>query len=245
MSFAMKGRKRSDFYKIINKPMRYISRECAMNEVVREIDVLRYYSCNKDRCKTVKEFFRHIEMISHLRPSLMMRYMRRSIGIDCIYPGSKEALDTLEEIASEFMDASKFLDFLIEKRAEETENKANKRKSDNGGNKVRLMTMHGSKGLEFEIVWIPDLNEGILPARSAVTPAQIEEERRMLYVAMTRAKKALIMSYITGTEENKMLPTRFLKPIRDLWEKNYKSDQTSSEPSSGSSTNSSNSTSSR
>ena len=124
-------------------------------------------------------------------------------------------------------------------------NKANKKKTSSAGNKVNIMTMHGSKGLEFEIVWLPDLNEGILPTRSAVTPAQIEEERRMLYVAMTRAKKALIMSYVTGTQENKMLPTRFLKPIRDLWEKNYNKPQTSSEPSSGSSTSSSNSTSSR
>ncbi len=245
MSFALKGHKRSDFYKIINKPMRYISRECAMNEVVSEKEVLRYYAGNKHRCKTVREFFRHIDMISHLRPSLMMRYMRRSIGLDSVCPKSNEALNYLEEIAVSFMDTGKFLDFLIDKRDEEADNKATKKKCDTGGNRVKIMTMHGSKGLEFEIVWLPDLNEGILPARSAVTPAQIEEERRMLYVAMTRAKKALIMSYITGTEENKMLPTRFLKPIRDLWEKNYKSGQTSSDPSSGSSTSSSNSTSSR
>ena len=113
------------------------------------------------------------------------------------------------------------------------------------GNRVNIMTMHGSKGLEFNTVWLPDLNEGIIPTRSAVTQEQIEEERRMLYVAMTRAKKALIMSYITGNRENQMLPTRFIRPIRNLWEKTYKENQTSSEPSSGRSTSSSNSASSR
>ena len=105
--------------------------------------------------------------------------------------------------------------------------------------------MHAAKGLEFDIVWLPDLNEGIIPSRSSVSNEQTEEERRMLYVAMTRAKKALIMSYITGTKESPMLPCRFLRPIKDLWDEAYKNDQRSSEPSSGSSTSSSNSTSSR
>ena len=117
--------------------------------------------------------------------------------------------------------------------------------------------MHGSKGLEFDIVWLPNLNEGIIPSRSSVTKEQIEEERRMLYVGMTRAKTALIMSYLTGSAENPMLPSRFLRPIRDLWESKDNSkprakdmeekDHSSSpsSPSSGSSTSSSNSTSSR
>ena len=130
-------------------------------------------------------------------------------------------------------------------QAKELEKSPQKDTANTDKDRVNIMTMHGSKGLEFETVWLPDLNEGIIPTRSAVTEEQIEEERRMLYVAMTRAKKALIMSYITGNKENRMLPTRFIRPIRDLWEKTYREDQTSSEPSSGRSMSSSNSTSSR
>ena len=133
---------------------------------------------------------------------------------------------------------------MIAKREEESSKDSIKENRVSDGKRVNIMTMHGSKGLEFEIVWLPDLNEGIIPSRSATSKEQIEEERRMLYVAMTRAKKALIMSYITGNKENQMLPTRFIRPIRDLWEKTYKN-QTSSEPSSGRSMSSSNSTSSR
>ncbi len=245
MSFAYNGKKRSDFFKIINCPTRYISREAACHETVCERDVLNYYSNNPQRIKAVKDFFRSINMIAHLRPKLAVRYIRRTVGIDDMFEYSGDALDELEKRAEEFTDSKRFLTQMFKESEEIKENKSNK-KVCKGGQRVNIMTMHGSKGLEFGTVWIPDLNEGIIPTRSAVTQAQIEEERRMLYVAMTRAKQALIMSYITGNEENKMLPTRFLKPVKELWEKNYgKKDQTSSEPSSGSSTSSSNSASSR
>ena len=245
MSFAYKGRKRSEYYRIINKPMRYISRDSAPDEVVNESKVMRFYRGNSNRQKEVRRFFSQIDMISHLRPSLLMRYLRKTVGIDELFPSSNEALSELEKISRQFTQSDKFLDYLIAKRDEElSEGSKNERKK-LSGNRVNIMTMHGSKGLEFETVWLPDLNEGIIPSRSALGDAQIEEERRMLYVAMTRAKRALIMSYITGNEENRMLPTRFIRPIRDLWEKAYKNDQTSSEPSSGRSMSSSNSTSSR
>lgn len=245
ISFAYNGRSRGDFYRIINKPMRYISRDCASSEVIKESELLRYYKGNSNRLKTLRDFFSQINMISHLRPSLMVRFIRRSVGINELYPGSSAALDELEKLSQSYTDSSKFLKFLLEMQAKELEKSPQKDTVNTDKDRVNIMTMHGSKGLEFETVWLPDLNEGIIPTRSAVTEEQIEEERRMLYVAMTRAKKALIMSYITGNKENRMLPTRFIRPIRDLWEKNYREDQTSSEPSSGRSMSSSNSTSSR
>lgn len=245
ISFAYNGRSRGDFYRIINKPMRYISRDCASSEVIKESELLRYYKGNSNRLKTLRDFFSQINMISHLRPSLMVRFIRRSVGINELYPGSSAALDELEKLSQSYTDSSKFLKFLLEMQAKELEKSPQKDTANTDKDRVNIMTMHGSKGLEFETVWLPDLNEGIIPTRSAVTEEQIEEERRMLYVAMTRAKKALIMSYITGNKENRMLPTRFIRPIRDLWEKTYREDQTSSEPSSGRSMSSSNSTSSR
>ena len=244
MSFAYKGQKRSDFYKIINKPMRYISRDCAPDEIVKEAVISRFYRNNNSRLRTIRDFFSQIEMIRHLRPTLMMRYLRRTVGIESLFPGEIVALDELERIAIDFTDSRKFLEYLLAKREEESSKDSIKENRVSDGKRINIMTMHGSKGLEFEIVWLPDLNEGIIPSRSAISKEQIEEERRMLYVAMTRAKKALIMSYITGNKENQMLPTRFIRPIRDLWEKTYKN-QTSSEPSSGRSMSSSNSTSSR
>ena len=63
---------------------------------------------------------------------------------------------------------------------------------------VALMTFHASKGLEFETVFVIDLVEGSVPSHRAKTEEQIEEERRALYVAMTRAKKEL---YVLSSRE--------------------------------------------
>ena len=58
---------------------------------------------------------------------------------------------------------------------------------------VRLMTFHSSKGLEFDIVYIIDVNEGSVPYKKAKGADEIEEERRMFYVAMTRARHKLFI----------------------------------------------------
>ena len=63
------------------------------------------------------------------------------------------------------------------------------------GGCVRLMTFHGSKGLEFPAVFLFGLKQGILPLQSGDGSCDIEEERRLLYVAMTRAKEELILTY--------------------------------------------------
>lgn len=61
---------------------------------------------------------------------------------------------------------------------------------------VQLMTLHGAKGLEYDVVYIPDINDGNIPWREAREEAQIEEERRLLYVGMTRAREKLVLSCV-------------------------------------------------
>ena len=75
------------------------------------------------------------------------------------------------------------------------------------------MTVHMSKGLEFKKVFIPDINQGIYPYGKMQEVEVIEEERRILYVAMTRAKEALEMLYVTGNKEHPRIPSQFLKPL--------------------------------
>jgi DNA helicase-2/ATP-dependent DNA helicase PcrA len=62
---------------------------------------------------------------------------------------------------------------------------------------VSLMTMHASKGLEFKVVFMPCLVEGLMPHKRAVQEREggLEEERRLCYVGMTRAQERLILSY--------------------------------------------------
>ena len=79
---------------------------------------------------------------------------------------------------------------------------------------VHIMTYHAAKGLEFSSVYLPDCNEGTIPYRKSVSEEQIEEERRLFYVAMTRAKERLHILYLDGEKENRHLVSRFVKDAK-------------------------------
>ena len=100
-------------------------------------------------------------------------------------------LNELISIAKGFISITEFLDsFMLNSDAVAAG-------EDKTPNKVQMMTMHGSKGLEFNTVFLPSCNEGIIPhAKSVSTIEGIQEERRLMYVAMTRAEKHLIISNV-------------------------------------------------
>ncbi len=80
--------------------------------------------------------------------------------------------------------------------------------------RVSLLTMHGAKGLEFEVVFVAGCETNLLPGTS-VTPEEIEEERRLFYVAMTRAKEQLYVSWVTQLNDREGGPSPFLKELPD------------------------------
>ena len=90
--------------------------------------------------------------------------------------------------------------------------------TEDDGNKVTLMTVHSAKGLEYDYIYIVGMEEGLFPSsRSAESLTELEEERRLMYVAITRAKRAAMLSYaemrrVWGKTENTS-PSRFLKEI--------------------------------
>ena len=77
-------------------------------------------------------------------------------------------------------------------------------------NRIHLLTMHASKGLEFKRVYLTDVNEGVYPHGRMCSPEETEEERRLFYVGMTRAKEVL---EILCLREYPELPSRFLRPL--------------------------------
>ena len=101
----------------------------------------------------------------------------------------------------------------IEAYRKELERQQEGRKEKQEG--VSLMTMHSSKGLEFRVVFILDANEGITPHHRAQLEADLEEERRMFYVAMTRAKDRLHIYYAGERYHKKQEVSRFVKEIED------------------------------
>ena len=72
-------------------------------------------------------------------------------------------------------------------------------------------TLHAVKGLEYDNVYIMNVNEGSMPYRKAVLEAHLEEERRLFYVGMTRAKKKLCLYYVRQQYEKEREPSRFLE----------------------------------
>ncbi|NZA26798.1 UvrD-helicase domain-containing protein [Luteimonas sp. SJ-92] len=88
---------------------------------------------------------------------------------------------------------------------------------DDGGNQVRLMSLHGAKGLEFRYVFIVGVDDHTLPHEASVDEGRIDEERRLLYVGITRAKERLWLSYAREAQKwgsrLRLAPSRFLDEL--------------------------------
>ncbi len=228
MAFAKDGQKRSDFLRIMNKPVRYISRQSLAGDVIIEKDLLFYYQ-KKGKLRmtaAIQKFFRDMSMLSKLNPRMSVHFIRTYIGYDKYlkqkYIGNEKTyqmhigeLDEFEKLCKNFKYYEDLLEYIEDSKGAMESMRRNKCVNKSG---VRIMTMHASKGLEFKAVFLPDLNEGIVPSRKSITIEEIEEERRMLYVAMTRAKEELYLGYVKGTKENPMRMSGFLRPVRHLFD---------------------------
>ncbi|MFA4826914.1 MAG: UvrD-helicase domain-containing protein [Candidatus Shapirobacteria bacterium] len=127
-----------------------------------------------------------------------------------------ENIKELKSVAASFPDLNDFLENVALVQQEYSLQEKNKKKDSHDG--IRLMTLHSSKGLEFDAVFLAGVEEGILPhSRSMVDESQIEEERRLCYVGITRAKDFLYLSYATRRlyfgKSSLNEPSRFLLDI--------------------------------
>jgi DNA helicase-2/ATP-dependent DNA helicase PcrA len=219
MKFALGETSRARFLRIMNKPVRYITRDSLREEKV-DLQVLKKRFTSKVYVmQNISRLQSDLELISHMKPYAALNYIRRGIGFDeylSKYAGEKnldyeEMTDILDEFSYMIKDVSSYQDMfkLIEDYGEELKNLPRDKRQTKG---VRLMTMHSSKGLEFDSVFIIDAVEGINPYKKAKTNAELEEERRMFYVAMTRARHELnIYSPKTIAGKNKK-PSRYISP---------------------------------
>ena len=113
-----------------------------------------------------------------------------------------ENIKELRSVASEFPNLSLFLENVALVEAEGISRATVRQKAiettDGNGGKVTLMTIHAAKGLEFSAVFLIGMEEGLFPhSRTLLDPLEVEEERRLCYVGMTRAKKFLYLTYAT------------------------------------------------
>ena len=126
-------------------------------------------------------------------------------------------LDELQEEAKGYENFDDWFEYIRAYGDELKEQAAKSRMLNNGqeqSDAVLLMTMHGVKGLEYECVFIPDANEGVTPHSKAVLDADMEEERRMFYVAVTRAKKHLHIYYVKERFNKEADVSRFVYELQ-------------------------------
>jgi DNA helicase-2/ATP-dependent DNA helicase PcrA len=199
--FVAEGRNRSDFMAFMNKPVRYINREMLQKETVDLWALL-------EECREDPEQYRIIQKLQQdlamLDPFGAISYIRKVMQYDCCLSQGetgekeKEILDELLERCREFHSHTAFLSHIAAYRSKlEQESNGKQPEADQGNakrNPVRIMTYHGSKGLEFDTVFLPFLNSGDVPHGRNLSTMELEEERRLFYVAVTRAKKSLYLS---------------------------------------------------
>lgn len=205
---------RRNFLRVMNRPVRYMKRDSLPETRVEREALIRYYADTPQIQERVKKLYRDIGNLAGKRVHLQIHYIRKVIGYETFLRekyGSGKA-EELIRIGEEFENFSREFVSVQEMRAYMEEYGEAIKEPQKSGEGVQLMTMHASKGLEFRTVYVPDCNEGKIPYDKSKSEAEIEEERRMFYVAMTRAKNKLCLCY-HDQKTGKDAPSRFLNPI--------------------------------
>ncbi len=206
---------RKYFLQVANRPKRYISRD-SMREGRISYESLRNFYCDREwMMDRIDQLEWDMKMIRDKTPFAAIQYIRKSIGYDGFLreyaAGHKAREEELMDILEEIQQNSKAYRTTAEWFDHVADYKAVLEKPDTKG--VSLMTMHSAKGLEYELVFIIEGNEGCIPYKKAKLLKAVEEERRLFYVAMTRAKQKLIISYVKEKNGKDMDPSRFVEEL--------------------------------
>lgn len=220
MEIAAGSRKRSDFYRIMNRPNRYFSRD-AFDTPIVSFDRLKSFYQDRDWMEErICDLEADLRAMAPLKPVAAVNYIRKAIGYDDylrFYAEFRrmkpeelfETADKLAESAAEFATFVEWKEHAA--RYEEELKKQNQEEREETKDRVTLSTMHSAKGLEYPVVFVVDANEGIVPHHKAGLPADIEEERRLFYVALTRAKDRLHVAAVKERYHRKTDVSRFVE----------------------------------
>ena len=225
LQLAAGKRDRSLFLTICNRPLRYLARNSMENRQVNFEDLRKFY-CDKDwMLDIIDQFDVDVRMMKNMAPYAAIQYIRKKIGYDDFLKeyaekhqiSWKQLMDVMAELEERSKNFKSYDEWEIHiakytQELEEQQAKARKIKGERE-NKVQLMTIHSAKGLEFEDVFVIHANEGEIPHQKAEKKEEIEEERRLFYVALTRAKNNLCISYITQKNGNSIKPSRFVEEL--------------------------------
>ena len=212
--YAMGDHSRKVFLDIMNKPVRYISHDMLTSEVVELEDLLRAAKGKDYLRDNIKRMISEIRTISKLSPFAAVNYIRRAVDYDGYLKklaedrniDYDEISDMLDEFQSMISDSDTFLQMF---EMLETSRKPKEEKEEEVDG-IQLMTLHSAKGLEFSEVHILDAVEGSIPHKKSKSPDEIEEERRLFYVGITRSSNNLYIYVPREIGDRQVSPSRFL-----------------------------------
>ena len=220
MEIAAGSRKRSDFYRIMNRPNRYFSRD-AFDTPIVSFDRLKSFYQDRDWMEErICDLEADLRAMAPLKPVSAVNYIRKAIGYDDYLRSyaefrrmkPEELFETADKLAESAAEFATFVEWKEHAaRYEEELKKQNQEEREETKDRVTLSTMHSAKGLEYPVVFVVDANEGIVPHHKAGLPADIEEERRLFYVALTRAKDRLHVAAVKERYHRKTDVSRFVE----------------------------------
>ena len=215
---AMGSRAREDILQVINRPKRYISRDAMPDETVSFEKMKAFYAEKDWIAERIESLEGDLRAIARMTPLAAVNYIRQGMGYDEYLieyatfrrMRPEELLETADELKESAAGFKTFDEWFahIEAYKEELLRQAAQRRTETDA--ITLATMHSAKGLEFPIVYILDANEGITPHSRAMLDEDMEEERRLFYVAMTRAKTRLHVYAVRERYHKKAEVSRFV-----------------------------------
>ncbi|HEY9573915.1 MAG TPA: ATP-dependent helicase [Lachnospiraceae bacterium] len=221
LEMAQGSRKRSDFLRVMNRPNRYIARDLIRENPMSFDSLYRDFEDKRWMVERIEEWESDLRWIKTLPPYAAINYIRKAIGYNDFleeYAGFRQIkveelyslADELQESAKGFASLEKWKEHIANYTKSLQEQFLEKQKNPQG---IVISTLHSIKGLEYNRVYLYDVNEKIIPYHKAVLESDLEEERRLFYVGMTRAREKL---YIWNTKkrfDKKQEPSLFLEEL--------------------------------
>ena len=219
LHMAAGDRSRKNFLELMNRPNRYISRDALKNSQISFHDLREYYKDKDWMCDRITTLETHLRILGTLSPFAAVNFIRKGMGYEeylreyaqfrRLKPEELlEILDRIHESTRGMKNLKQWEDY-IEDYTEKLNEQAKRQRDRKEG--VTVSTLHAVKGLEYDIVYILNVNEGSIPYRKAVLAESVEEERRLFYVGMTRARRKLVLAYVNRQYEKEREPSRFLE----------------------------------
>ena len=195
---------RAEFLQVMNRPKRYIARD-AIDAKVISLETLRTYYEDKDwMLDRIDRLELDLRMLKDMAPYAAVNYIRYGMNYEEYLQEYAKArrmkpeeltdiLDEIQDGCRPFKTVEAWYEHLTAYKERLLEQRGKKERDPDA---ITLATLHSAKGLEFQEVFLVDVNEGTIPHRKASMEAELEEERRLFYVGMTRAKDRLHLFYV-------------------------------------------------